>query len=379
MSAVMVEWDPKIILPNLDLTHAIGNELIAIAPVRDPRVKAVCAEHENYEILLSKFKDSFGVPVQPASLMVRHDAPIKVSSAASVASFRDLSAISVILHNRSENILNAQNHRVLWGETFSFYPWMIGSDWDTFTAHTPAMQAIHTLDAFSGQSSPSLSRIQVRYRDVDLVLFGALSARWDECYTVDEPKWPDLALMRSLNMAYQATMLPAGAETGIYDIGRIIALWVSAFETLVHPGNGQVGLKDVFDLIEKAPWIYQYSANAIHETGRNKLQAQRTACSVIYERIYSLRNDFLHGNPIKSEQLRVPEVALNIFECAAPLYRIALTSFLDLRFSEEPPLRKDAEAFGRYYNKKMQFQFGQKVAEQVLGFYGAGKGFVLPR
>lgn len=52
--------------------------------------------------------------------------------------------------------------------------------------------------------------------------------------------WDDVALTRSLNMAYHASLLPAGTDTTFYDVGRIVSLWVSAFEILVHPGgNGQ--------------------------------------------------------------------------------------------------------------------------------------------
>jgi len=38
-------------------------------------------------------------------------------------------------------------------------------------------------------------------------------------------------------------MLPGNVEVTIYDIGKAIALWVSAFEILAHPGTPNVGLQ----------------------------------------------------------------------------------------------------------------------------------------
>jgi hypothetical protein len=92
---------------------------------------------------------------------------------------------------------------------------------------------------FKGQSSPTLFRTALDAADLDQPLLAALLSRWQQRYQASEPDWADIALFRSLNMAYHSSLLPA-ADTTFYDLGRLVSLWVSAFEILVHPGgNGQ--------------------------------------------------------------------------------------------------------------------------------------------
>lgn len=364
---MLEEWDPKVLLPDLYLENAIGNDKIALAPARDKRVKAIAQAHPTFKDLLSRFKDSFGVTLEPASLIVYPDLNAGLSTTAALSSFRDVAAASVILFNRSENLIYPGNPRVLWSEAFSFYPWMLEKDFEGFSASTPAMWAIHRVADFAGQSSPMLSRVRLRHRDRDLALFDELLRRWERCYAAERPDWEDLALMRSLNMAHQAMMLPAGVAVGIYDVGRIISLWVSAFEILAHPGGeGKSGLEQVLDLLERTPWAYPWSAEKIHATGWKKFKADRTFSCLLYQWIYSVRNDFLHGNPIDPECMKVPELKLNIFEAAAPLYRIALGSFLQMRFPWEAPANENAEAVAAYVCRKMDFEQGQKGAEKAL-------------
>jgi hypothetical protein len=47
---------------------------------------------------------------------------------------------------------------------------------------------------------------------------------------------------------------------------------------------------------------------------------------VIYERLYRARNDFLHGNPVTDETLRLERCRQSALHFAAPLFRLALTA-----------------------------------------------------
>ena len=114
------------------------------------------------------------------------------------------------------------------------------------------------------------------------------------------PPWEDVALMRSLNMAYQASLLPAGTDTTFYDVGRVVSLWVSAFEILVHPGgSGQANRDKVFEMIERTTWAIPASGQLAHDTG-GKAKVKRTLASSLYQVLYECRNNFLHGNPVES-------------------------------------------------------------------------------
>lgn len=67
---------------------------------------------------------------------------------------------------------------------------------------------MHEVSSFKGQSSPALFRTSLGDGDIDQPMLTALMARWFRRYEAAEPAWEDVALMRSLNMAYQAS-LPA--------------------------------------------------------------------------------------------------------------------------------------------------------------------------
>lgn len=167
-------------------------------------------------------------------------------------------------------------------------------------------------------------------------------------------------------MAYQASLLPAGTDTTFYDVGRIVSLWVSAFEILVHPGgNGQANRDKVFDLIERTSWEIPASSQLIHDTG-GKTKVKRTLASWLHQELYDCRNDFLHGNPVDRSNLLLPTPQRSIFDYAAPLYRIALTAFLPLAFPQGIPSARDAAAFGAYVAAHMDFIEPQKDAEKAL-------------
>src|SRR5690606_31308449 len=120
------------------------------------------------------------------------------------------------------------------------------------------------------------------------------------------------------------------------------------FEILVHPGgSGQANRDKVFELIESTPWAIPASGQARHETG-GKAKVKRSLASWLYQVLYECRNDFLHGNPVERSNLLLAIPQRSIFEYAAPLYRLALTSFLPLTYPAQMPSSEDAAAFGAY-------------------------------
>jgi hypothetical protein len=172
--------------------------------------------------------------------------------------------------------------------------------------------------------------------------------------------------MRSLNIAYHASLLPAGTDTTFYDVGRVVSLWVSAFEILVHPGgSGQANRDKVFEMIERTPWAIPASGQLAHDTG-GKTKVKRTLASWLYQVLYECRNDFLHGNPVERSNLFLATPQRTIFEYAAPLYRIALTAFLPLAHHVPMPSADDPTAFGAYIADRMDFMGPQKNAEEAL-------------
>jgi hypothetical protein len=244
---------------------------------------------------------------------------------------------------------------------------MIDRHFEDVVASTPAMLGIHDLDKLHAQSSPGMSRPHLHPSQLDNVLLDALLVRWRRRYSADVPAWSDIALFRSLNMAYQASLMPAGADVTFYDVGRLIALWVSALEILIHPGgNGKADREKVLGLIEKTAWERPGSAAVTHSTGNPTKPVQRTLASWLCARLYECRNDFLHGNPVGRDQLLIPGSERRIFDYAAPLYRIALTSFLPLRLDQPAPPLSEARAFGAHIAANMSYSDPQRTIEDAL-------------
>jgi len=105
-----------------------------------------------------------------------------------------------------------------------------------------------SFEEFHGQSSPELPERQIP--EIDEPLFEILVKRWERHYLGFRRSRQDRALFRSLNMAVQASELPGGIDVTIYDLGRILALWVSACETLAHTPHSGSGLRQVCALFD---------------------------------------------------------------------------------------------------------------------------------
>lgn len=360
------DWTPVFALPNIPLEAAIGCDVAALAPPHDRRVAALKRAHPTLRRFLNRFADNFGQKFEPALLILNTAAPPIFRNVTALASFRDLIALSAVTHGRALELRHPRGHRVLFGEAFAIYPWMLDRHYEDVIGSTPAILGTHELSRFKGQSSPALFRTSLGESDIDQPLVATLMTRWRQRYGAAEPAWEDVVLMRSLNMAYQASLLPAGTDTTFYDVGRVVSLWVSAFEILVHPGgSGQANRDKVFDMIERAPWVIPESGQLAHDTG-GKTKVKRTLASWLYQVLYECRNDFLHGNPVERSNLLLPTPQRTIFEYAAPLYRIALTAFLPLTYGVPMPSAEDARAFGAYIADRIAFMGSQKSTEEAL-------------
>jgi hypothetical protein len=359
-------WDPVFVLPNVDLVADIGCETTVLAPARDGRVSAIRRASPMFRRFLNRFSDNFGQKFEPAVLIIRSEHGPAERDVTRIASFRDLIAVSTTTNAWSSELRGRRGHRAMFGETFAIYPWMLDRHDEHMIGSTPAILGMHEVARFKGQSSPSVFRPKVGHDDVDQPLLAALMAAWVRRYDAPTPAWRDIALMRSLNMAYNASLLPAGTEATFYDVGRVVSLWVSAFEILVHPGGkGRAGPTQVFDLIESTPWLLAASRALDHETG-GRTPIARTTASWIYQSLYRCRNEFLHGNPVERADIMLETPVRTVLEYAAPLYRLALTAFLPLTYDDAPPPAADVKGVAGYISGLMDFRAPQKAAEQAL-------------
>ena len=228
---------------------------------------------------------------------------------------------------------------------------MLSTDNQHLTTSTPAMMALHVVQEFHGQSSPELPIVELS--ELDKPLFDVLVLRWKRHYLGKRQRWEDRALFRSLNMATQAAHLPAGVGTTLDDLGRIAALWVSAFEILAHPRTEDSGTRQVYGLFENVAYLdrnvgsrrYVEHRRKKKSKGSSKPKSPQHRCALpswLYGKLYQARNDFLHGNPVGATSLYPRGSKVSLFWLAPSLYRIALTGFLRMKFQSKVPKESDS-------------------------------------
>lgn len=366
-SAAEDEWRPVRVLPDLGLKVAIEGGVIAIAPPDDARIVELRARHQTFDQLLARFKDAFGQELAPATMIVLRDAPPSGDlSVEAVAGFRDIVAACVIPSAHAANLVHGARGRVSFSDHFAIYPWMIDKHYEHMVVYTPAVHGLHDVDEFAGQGLATISTQQLSPSEIDSTLSEALCARWRKRYIDGDDSWENRALFRSLNMANSAMLVPSGSETTQYDVGRSIALWGSAFEILVHEGpGGSSGTQQVVGLIEKLSWK---SEKAAAKTNASERKADKNLYSLggwLYFRLNDARNAFLHGNPIGPDVFETPK-GKHLWRFAAPLYRLALTSFLDLKFERALPAVDDVEELASFISDRAAFEEVQGLCERAL-------------
>ncbi len=367
----MALWKTMAVLPNVETREAIEGGRAAFVPMSDLRVREIDETYPRHRSFLGRFTDAFGVKRRPTVLLVRPNASRRFMTVDAMASFRDVLSMSVVPRARARGIQYEHSRGIHFSKAFDIYPWVIDKNYKHLIAMTPALLAVHDISKFKGQAAPEISDMKMSGTDLDQPLFDELAKRWRRSYGSRKPAWEDVALMRSLNMAHQASQLPASLDATILDYGRLVALWVSAFEILVHPGPGGGGIAnqwEVYKLLEKMPWkMREHRTRNLKCRARKKRSFDRRPLpSWLYQQLNDARNDFLHGNPIKKRCLILPGTKHSLVDFAAPLYRMALTSFLDLRWKGELPPMEDTKAFARACSERLTFDRYQRELEVAI-------------
>ncbi len=342
-------WRPAAILPNLSLPKAIEGDEIAIAPHCDPRVVEFGSAHPTFQTFLGRFTDAFSAPLDPAVLVVREGLRTKLGQVAPLASFRDMVALSTIPYARSIAAVSRNSRHIFYSNSFAFYPWTLHPGNEHLVLSTPAVTDWREVEEFHGQSSAELPVVELSR--LDEPLYNALLGRWKSHYLGRRQRWRDRALFRSLNMANQAARLPAGIDPTIYDLGRIAALWVSAFEILAHPRTAKSGLRSVYPLLEGIRYHDRRvgSRRFAAYMGRDK---RRPLPCWLYGKLYQARCAFLHGSPVRASLLMPPKSEQGLFWLAPSLYRLALAGFLRLPFKKKLPQPKNSSEQSDYMSQQ---------------------------
>lgn len=331
-------WEIAFVLPNLRLEAAVDEEFIALAPSTDARINEYAATNAAARELIGNFEDQFGNRRPISAIILRNDAPPQTKTLEALTSFRNLFAISCVLNGWQYQIGNPNVFLTLYSDFFDLYPWAPNRrKSDDLVLIGPALESVRKAKGFKGQTSPDLPAMGSLIKAApDQTIFDALKSRWRRRFGGGSRKeWHTTALFRSLAVAYQASALPTKNVATIYDYGTTMGIWVSAFETLLHPRVGKVGLESVLRAFDRSSWLYpglrhrRFKITYVGVAGRRQERVNRV--KAFYYQLYKARNDFLHGNDVRLSKLLLNQnpKLLDLTKVAPLLYSVALHCVLD--------------------------------------------------
>jgi hypothetical protein len=330
----MSDWVPVFTLPNVLVKNPIEVEYVAPGSPSDSRCKEIGKANKNFSKFLRSFTDAFKRQVIPSVLLIRTDAPRWVMSMEAIGGFRDAISISAVVHNRTRSTISANGRSNQYSSFFEFYAYNLSKDFNLLVTDNPALMGMETFEDFKGQATAGLPTSRWEGLEVDETLLKALLGEWPRRFSKSSASWRNRALFRSLNMAHAAAQVPALVDLTAQSLGRSIALWVSAFEILTHPEEGDAGLKEVYRVFEHVDWRTEACKEISHECylGRSGKRRRGNLACWIYGEMNHARNDYLHGNDLSDGRLVAKPSGRNLFEFAPSLYRLLLTGYLGIDF-----------------------------------------------
>jgi hypothetical protein len=333
-------------LPNVRVVDPVEIDHLAIMYADDRRIAELEVKYPNFKLYLNQFSTEFESKLRPSLLMWNDAGPGVYRSTEALASFRDALALSVVTYVQARILARESQLKMRFANWFSIYPWMVDKNYEYVVMRSTAVMGIHETKLLRAQTYPGLNQEVTTSRDIDQTLHKELMVRFRRRFTAERPEWSDIALFRSLNTANAAAQMPSHGDSTPYDAGRAISLWVSAFEILAHPGEGQSGLLKVYELLERTTWHSIACREARHPCmAPAHARKPRILPCAIYSRLNTARNDYLHGNKVSDFQLVIMPSRRFLLDYAPVLYRMALAAFLDLRVTEKEPECSNEKAY----------------------------------
>lgn len=327
-----MNWELIFSLPNLGLNNAIGSKNIAIVPNDDSRIIEMVSKNNATKHFIEGFGDQFKREVSPSFLIIPSSSPNFLRDIDTLVGFRNIIALSSIIKGYEHSLKSNFVVDTLYSDYFDFYPISVSRDGKGFITSSPSVLGYDD-DAqdFQGQTSPALANPGHVTANPDIQIYKLLEKAWNRRYIKRKlNEWHSRKLFRSLEMAYQATTLPFKNHSTIYDFGSSACLWVSAFEILSHPRVNKVNLLSVLNLLGGYKWEHKVIKRKVYKIDYRGNSSKYNLIQKLYKELYDTRNDFLHGNPVRSNRLHpfrqqhVPAIT----RFAPLIYKVALLSFL---------------------------------------------------
>lgn len=359
------EWEALAALPNLSLSGWIDFDAIALIGGEHPLLPSVLAQEPDVVEFFTIFTDEFGAPIYPSVMLVRKTAPKIARGIDALTSFTSAVCAAAIVDFRCGRIVHNQPFGVAYSEAFDLYPWFPARGHQGHVSSwTPAGGGFHELAKLRPQSGPGVRANRLERSLVDQVLIDALRSCWIRAFVKGEST-EHLSLFRSLEMARAASRAPGGVDATIHDIGRIVALWVSAFEILIH--DGRADKKRVHEFLMRCSWLHRELQKLDrHIMFRRDDRTKTNLAGGLLDALYRTRNDFLHGNPVTDKSMRFESSERSIDAFGAPIYRLLLGSALSLDHDEGVPEGAGVDDFAEAVCRACDRRNSQRLAERAI-------------
>jgi hypothetical protein len=322
------EWRLIFAMPNVRLRRTFEFGDLAMVRGDDPRVEDIVGSNEAARYLMSGFEYFLGEGSQnrPSAMIFREEHRFSDLWAALVEA-RNCVAVACACFGWIHSIGQLNNFFYRDTDHFDFFPSWPSTDGNYLDYQGPAMNTRSSnLGGFRGYTHRHLSVNRQRHAECDLPLLNLLAKSWHRIHVTREATRSDRQLMRSLSLAFEACRVPQTMDNPTYDHGKHSAFWVSALETLAAPESGRVKLQHVNNLIALRHLDADeltYEADGTHKT----LNAD--VLKRLYGKLYSLRGEFLHGNPITEAFLVPPFLGsgIRLLDTAPLVYHAALEAY----------------------------------------------------
>lgn len=346
-------WQLFFVLNNLAIREPFASEFIAICGPKDARVRAFLASHPSAASLMSGFKDIRGNAVDVSALMIRDDAPEAYKTAEAIYGFRNVYAICSIAAGLQEQMRHHANFCTTWSTYFDFYPVTLDKNNDALVTNSLAVHGWDEAVTFQGQPAPEIVNHSSLQPQPDPMLREPLLDAWRRHVENLTTNRKLTVLFRSLEVAYQAAALPRSSS--MFEHGSLVALWVSAIETLAHPPKANANLGTVLDLLDAGAWHDKRLRGRRYVIPYAKQKTRRRFIGTLYRELYKARNDFLHGNVVSVKRLfpfkraDLPPLPRS----AALVYKAALLAFLEPLRDKRMTSKATAATFTNAWERRL--------------------------
>lgn len=343
-------WHVVLIFPNLSdiKSEAFATEAIKICSISEIEDSIQPnAANETIRLMLQQFHTVFGERFEPSVLAVAAHEP-RLLEREVLSDFRNACSMCAVCGGRAAKLGDKGQWHIRYSDFFLFNHHVAGKDGSILSLEGISRGMDDELDSYRGTSDAAIRNPANFAAEVDKPLLGLLLKHWRRRHFSRRVSRVDRQLFHALRIAFQASRYPSDGLGTHYDIGTRIGLWVSAFETLFHPGKGKVDKTQVQLGLRKVRWTDKDFTRLKYSAWQGGRRSRVTLPEKLYDQLYAARNDFMHGNRlrIRSKVWRFKSKSF-LLEFVAPcLFAAAIRARLRYRATEPDDALSDEHFWG---------------------------------